>query len=117
MNSGTNLSTRQTPSKGHSRIVDALADIGLVSAYHAFHTVAHGQEMHPTYRHQHNPAKPCHIDFCFVPVGWARQLVAVEVFDGKEWAEKSDHLPLRVDLCVSVSLWLVFSVFSLTLCV
>jgi endonuclease/exonuclease/phosphatase family metal-dependent hydrolase len=98
LNSGTNLSARQRPSKGHSRIIDALADLGLVSAYHAFHKVAHGQETHPTYLHQHNPSRPWHIDFCFVPLGWARRLVAVEVFDGNEWAGRSDHLPLQVDV-------------------
>jgi hypothetical protein len=96
LNSGTNLNTRQSPSKGHSRILAALTDVGLVSAYHTFHRVEHGSETHSTYCHQRNPAKPWHIDFCFVPVGW--DVVGVEVPDSKEWIARSDHLPLCVEV-------------------
>jgi endonuclease/exonuclease/phosphatase family metal-dependent hydrolase len=96
LNSGSDLTREQSPSKGHARIVTALADLGLVSAYHTFHQVQHGCERHPTYRHQHNPAKPWHIDFCFVPANW--NLLDVEVLDGKEWRARSDHLPLKVDV-------------------
>jgi endonuclease/exonuclease/phosphatase (EEP) superfamily protein YafD len=99
LNSGTNLARDVTaPSKGHARIVSALADLGLVSAYHAFHQIDHGREHHATYRHQRNPSKPWHIDFCFVPKGW--KVVDVEVLDGKAWAARSDHLPLKVDVQV-----------------
>jgi endonuclease/exonuclease/phosphatase family metal-dependent hydrolase len=31
-----------------------------------------------------------------VPAGWV--VVGVEVLDGKEWAARSDHLPLKVDV-------------------
>ena len=96
LNSGTNLAGTRSPNTGHSRILDTFADLGLVSAYHAFHHVEHGQEMHPTYRHQRKQSQPWHIDFCFVPVGWV--VVGVEVLDGKEWATTSDHLPLKVDV-------------------
>jgi len=96
LNSGTNLAGTRSPNKGHSRILDRFADLGLVSAYHAFHHFEHGQEKHPTYRHQRKPSQPWHIDFCFVPVGWV--VVGVEVLDGKEWATRSDHLPLKVDV-------------------
>jgi exodeoxyribonuclease-3 len=96
LNSGTNLAGPRSSNKGHARILDTLADLGLVSAYHAFHQCEHGQETHPTYRHQRKSSQPWHIDFCFVPVGWA--VVGVEVLDGKEWATTSDHLPLKVDV-------------------
>jgi endonuclease/exonuclease/phosphatase family metal-dependent hydrolase len=69
-----------------------------VSAYHAFHRVEHGDETHPTYRHQRKPSQPWHIDFCFVPACWAANLVSVEILDGKRWATRSDHLPLKVDI-------------------
>jgi endonuclease/exonuclease/phosphatase family metal-dependent hydrolase len=98
LNSGTNLNTKQSPSRGHSRILAALAELGLVSAYHAFYGVEHGHETHPTYRHQRNPSKPWHIDFCFVPRDWAERLTSVQVIDGPEWAATSDHLPLKVEL-------------------
>jgi hypothetical protein len=97
LNSGSNL-TRQQPSKGHARILAALEDCGLVSAYHAFHDVAHGHEAHPTYRHQRNVTKPWHIDFCFVPAAWLPHLRSVDVIDGEEWPKRSDHLPLSVDI-------------------
>ncbi len=96
LNSGTNLADTRSPNKGHSRILDTFADLGLVSAYHAFHHFEHGQETHPTYRHQGKPSQPWHIDFWFVPVSWV--VVGVEVLDGKEWATRSDHLPLKVDV-------------------
>jgi exodeoxyribonuclease III len=99
LNSGANLNTRQSPSKGHSRILAALADVGLVSAYHRFHGVEHGSEMHPTYRHQRNPAKPWHIDFCFVPVGW--DVIGADVLQSEEWTARSDHLPLCVEVQVT----------------
>jgi exodeoxyribonuclease-3 len=98
LNSGTNLNREQSPSKGHSRIVGALADLGLVSAYHAFHDVEHGRETRPTYRHQFKASQPWHIDFCFVPASWVSRLVGVDVIDGEAWAARSDHLPLTVDL-------------------
>jgi endonuclease/exonuclease/phosphatase family metal-dependent hydrolase len=98
LNSGTDLNDRRSPSKGHARLIAALADLGLVSAYHAFHKVDHGHEVHPTYRHNHKPSRPWHIDFCFVPAAWVPNLVAVELLDGKEWTARSDHLPLKVDV-------------------
>jgi endonuclease/exonuclease/phosphatase family metal-dependent hydrolase len=96
LNSGTNLAGTRSANKGHSRILETLADLGLVSAYHAFHHFEHGQETHPTYLHQRKPSQPWHIDFCFVPVDWV--VVGVEVLDGKAWATRSDHLPLMVDV-------------------
>lgn len=98
LNSGTNLAGERSISSGHVRIVNALADLGLVSAYHAFYRVEHGHETHPTYHHQRKRSQPWHIDFCFLPAGWARNLAAVEILDGKDWAARSDHLPLQVDV-------------------
>jgi endonuclease/exonuclease/phosphatase family metal-dependent hydrolase len=97
LNSGSNLAPPQSPSKGHSRIVGRLADLGLISAYHAFHNIEHGRETHPTYRHQFKATQPWHIDFCFVPVGWVDQLSRVEILDGDDWRIKSDHHPLMID--------------------
>ena len=98
LNSGTNLNKARSPSKGHSRILCRLDDLGLVSAYHSFHHVEHGHETHPTYRHLFKPTRPWHIDFCFVPASWGASLEGVNTIDGTEWAKRSDHLPLKVDL-------------------
>ena len=67
-------------------------------AYHAFHNVEHGYETHSTYRHNHKQSRPWHIDFCFVPADWVAHLVGVEILDGPEWAARSDHSPLKVDV-------------------
>ncbi len=75
----------------------ALADLGLVSAYHAFHGVAHGAEPAHTYRHGPDGGL-WHIDFCFVPAAWAPRLRAVEVRLDAVEAGLSDHAPLVVDL-------------------
>jgi endonuclease/exonuclease/phosphatase family metal-dependent hydrolase len=96
LNSGTNLKQAGQPSRGHSRILARLAELGLVSAYHVSHNVEHGYETHPTYRHQRKRSKPWHIDFCFVPADW--DVVGVEVLDGRRWSMTSDHLPLKVEI-------------------
>jgi endonuclease/exonuclease/phosphatase family metal-dependent hydrolase len=98
LNVGARLRGERTPSKGHRRIVDALADLGLVSAYHAFHRVEHGCERHATYRHQFKSVLSWHIDFCFVPATWVDCVVGVKVIAGARWAKRSDHFPLMVDL-------------------
>jgi endonuclease/exonuclease/phosphatase family metal-dependent hydrolase len=97
-NSGTSLNGARTPSAAHARLVAAFADLGLVSAYHAFHGVEHGQETHHTYRHQFKSSELWHIDFCFVPASWTTKLTAVELVDGKAWRKASDHHPLKVDI-------------------
>lgn len=95
LNSGTALGTGRPPTKSHLRMVHALRDIGLVSAYHAFHGVEHGRETHPTRLHQWS--RPWHIDFCFVPASWLDGLASVEVIADDRWSARSDHFPLRVD--------------------
>ncbi len=103
LNSGTNLAGEKSINKRHARIVAALADLGLVSAYHAFHEVEHGAEAHPTYLHQRKASRPWHIDFCFVPVDWIGSVIHVEVLDGQAWTTTSDHLPLMVDVRFAMS--------------
>lgn len=98
LNSGTHLHRKGSPSRGNDRIVAALEDLGLVSAYHVFHSVPHGHEPHATYRHLFKASEPWHIDFCFVPASWVDRLVSVEIADGEAWAGRSDHLPVVVDL-------------------
>jgi len=97
-NSGIKLRGRRTLSTGHQKIVNACADLGLVSAYHAFNKVEHAREKHATYYHQFKTTQPWHIDYCFVPAAWVNGLTNVQVLNGKIWARHSDHRPLIVDL-------------------
>jgi endonuclease/exonuclease/phosphatase family metal-dependent hydrolase len=73
----------------------------MVSAYHAYYRIDHGQERHHTYRHTRRASEPWHLDFCFVPKQWAKDVTSVEVLDTEAWRAESDHHPLVVDLTFS----------------
>jgi endonuclease/exonuclease/phosphatase family metal-dependent hydrolase len=101
-NSGTSLSDSRALSAQHRRLLDALHALNLVSAYHAFQAADHGCETHATYFHQFDARKRWHIDFCFVHESWASKLANVMVIDGRAWRTRSDHLPLLVDIDLTV---------------
>jgi endonuclease/exonuclease/phosphatase family metal-dependent hydrolase len=77
-----------------------LADLGLVSAYHAHHGVTHGQETHATYFHASTGHSPWHIDYCLVSRSLLPRVRDVHLGDDEPWAKRSDHRPLSVDLSV-----------------
>jgi exodeoxyribonuclease-3 len=80
----------------HSHVVKYLEDKSIFSAYHLHHNQIQGSEAHPTfylYRHRN---KPYHLDYCFVSVGMAKQLKAVEVGAYDFWTRYSDHVPVIV---------------------
>ena len=84
--------------RDHRDLVRVLAEeYGLVSAYHLWHRVEHGQERHHTHYHRCRQASSWHIDFCFIPRAWADRLVRVDVGGYDEWPS-SDHRPLAVEL-------------------
>lgn len=99
LNSGTRLSAPQASTANHDRVVNAMTEHGLVSAYHAFHGVEHGRETHPTYFHQFVLTAPWHIDFCFVPASWAPRIADVRI-GGPDQLIGSDHRPLLVAMDV-----------------
>jgi len=98
LNSGPHMNGSTTLSKGHARLLAAFTALDMVSTYHLFHKVDHGCELDATYRHLFKATEPWHIDFCFVPKTWARNVTSVQVLDGGNWRRESDHHPLRVDL-------------------
>lgn len=103
-NSSPAFDARALPGSTHLDIVRRLRDeFGLVSAYHAFHGVDHGQEPHATLYHQWKEARPFHIDYMFLPMEWLGRLRAVEVGTWEAWLGKSDHRPLAVELSVGSS--------------
>lgn len=79
----------------HLRIVNTLEAMGFRSAYHTWYRSRQGQERHMT--HRHNLGGSFHIDYCFIPEQWARQLQWVSV-GGRHWYTSSDHAPLIVDI-------------------
>jgi endonuclease/exonuclease/phosphatase family metal-dependent hydrolase len=100
-NSGTSLTRTPRQHGAHRRLLDEFHDLGLVSAYHVYHGIDHGDEAHATYFHLYKTDRPWHIDFCFVPQAWTPRLANVAVLDGDVWARRSDHRPLLVDLTVT----------------
>ena len=83
----------------HGRLVRRLRDqLGVVSAYHAWHGVAHGAEPHATHYFLRKRERPYHLDYCFVPESWP--IRGVSVGGEGAWAGLSDHRPVVVDLDV-----------------
>jgi exonuclease III len=97
-NTGSRLGRHRSLTRHHERLLGLCGELGLVSAYHAFHRVDPGGEPHATYFHQFRRSRPWHIDFCFVPRSWTAALLRVTVIDGRKWAARSDHRPLLVEL-------------------
>ncbi len=74
-----------------------LQEAGLVSAYHDYHKVAFGRDLHATHHFLRNPERRFHIDFCFIPREWAERRLEARIVSGPEWSALSDHFPLQVD--------------------
>lgn len=87
----------------HSSLVERLAELGLVSAYHHARGMAHGKEEEGTFHLYRHKDKPYHIDYCFLPLSWAQQIEQVQLGAFETWAKHSDHLPLIVELNASVA--------------
>ncbi|MEO8634445.1 MAG: endonuclease/exonuclease/phosphatase family protein [Gemmatimonadales bacterium] len=85
----------------HSALVRKLGALGLVSAYHSRNKEAHGSETRPTFYLYRHATRPYHIDYCFVPAAWAGRLREVNIGGHTEWAGRSDHMPLVVDVEVA----------------
>ena len=81
-------------------IFGRLANLGLVSAYHAHHELEHGQERHATYFHRFKADDPWHIDYCLVSRSLLPRVREVHVGTDEPWAKRSDHRPLSVTLAV-----------------
>ena len=79
-------------------IVEDIAQVGLVSAYHAERGFEFGQEPEPTLFWRKSLTEVYHIDYCFVPEQWMPKVRSVSVGDPEFWLNYSDHVPLCVDL-------------------
>ena len=84
--------------RNHSALVVQLAELGLVSSYHHFHSEEHGAESRPTYFFHWDQFRPFHIDYCFVPRAWASRLARVDIGAYANWKGRSDHRPLLVQV-------------------
>lgn len=93
-----NLAANYQGGKAWRELIDLIAPLGLVSAYHAIHGVAPGAEAHPTYFHGGSDSSTWHIDYCFIPTEWVSSVKVVDVGAHDDWRDVSDHMPLTVDL-------------------
>lgn len=80
----------------HSRLVERLRALGIVSAYHEHRGEAHGAETQPTFFLYKQRARPFHLDYVFVPQAWLRRVRAVDVGSLDAWRDASDHVPVSV---------------------
>jgi hypothetical protein len=93
-NSNTIWDYKRPEAQNHTAVVRQLGSLGLISAYHQFFDEAQGAESRATFYLHRSPAKPYHIDYCFIPETWIPYLRSVEVGDDKPWSGLSDHRPL-----------------------
>ncbi len=98
LNSNAIWDRTHPPELNHSALVRLLDHFGLTSSYHHFFGEEHGEETRPTYYFHWKKHKPYHIDYCFIPSGWARNIRHVEIGSYEEWAPHSDHRPLLVEV-------------------
>jgi hypothetical protein len=81
---------------GHTRLVQRLDNLGLVSAYHAHFGQAQGAESQRTYFQKNGADGAFHMDYVFLPKAWAAAGCPVEVGAADIWLDHSDHMPLVV---------------------
>lgn len=79
LKSGPKMTDSRMVASTHRRLLDAFHARNMVSAYHAYHGIDHGQERHQRYRHTPRVSDPWHLDFCFVANHWAKDVTSVEV--------------------------------------
>ena len=85
--------------RAHLDVVDALGELGLISAWHHLSGCEHGAESRGTFHmYRHATSTPLHLDYCFVPTEWLPQLRMVWIGPPDPWLSRSDHLPLVVDV-------------------
>jgi exodeoxyribonuclease-3 len=96
-----NSSRRTTPHSrigNHTTLTMALADLGMISAYHFAAQEKQGHERRGTYFRGRKQLRPAHIDYAFIPTRWLRRLRRVEVGDPATWLAFSDHCPVWVEV-------------------
>ncbi len=86
----------------HATAVRLMAELGLVSAYHAVRSEAHGAETTPTiyWRDRTRDGPTYHIDYIFLPETWVPRITCLDIGAFEPWcgAGLSDHVPVIVDI-------------------
>ena len=87
----------------HANEIHALANLGLVSAYHVSRGVEAGNEPEPTLYWLRQAADPYHIDYVFIPEEWSKRSFDLTVGRYEDWVNTrlSDHVPLVLEITPS----------------
>ena len=95
-----NCSAQTANPKGHLRNVASLRNLGMESAYHAFHGMEQGDEKVGTLYWRWSRDLPFHCDQAFVPSSWASVITEATVGTFDDWvgARISDHVPVVVQV-------------------
>lgn len=85
-------------SGNHTSVVELMQSYEIYSLYHHYFDELQGEEKQSTFFLHRNKMKPYHIDYVFASTELYKD--GLEFFLGKsdEWLDKSDHIPLIVDL-------------------
>ncbi|HLZ55879.1 MAG TPA: endonuclease/exonuclease/phosphatase family protein [Ktedonosporobacter sp.] len=83
----------------HSKLVEKLDGIGLVSVYHTLRGEIQGKELTPTQFMYRNISKPYHLDFVFVSKTLSCSC-ELSIGEPSEWISRSDHMPLILTVSV-----------------
>jgi exodeoxyribonuclease III len=82
----------------HSAVVKLLDERGLVSTYHDYFHEPQGEESRHTMFFYRRRDRTFHLDYIFIPRGWATRLRTVEVGQFLTWSKLSDHCPVVVEV-------------------
>lgn len=86
----------------HMTNVETMRTMGLVSAYHAIRSEAHGEEREPTlyWRDRKKDGPTYHIDYVFLPESWIARVTELAIGGFEDWcgAGLSDHVPVVVEV-------------------
>jgi exodeoxyribonuclease III len=96
---------KATSKRRFADVIAKLADLNLVSAWHAFHAETHGQESKPTLYFRRSIKETFHIDYAFLPNEETWKVSRVEIGSYEDWVLTgySDHVPLIVETLIPVT--------------
>ena len=101
-NSNSNIqSDKDRRAWNHSKMVDELKDIDLISVYHSHEKIEHGKGDAPTFYQSKNREKPFHFDYIFAPQAWQSRM-NVTVGSYTYWKPYSDHCPVTAEVSTAV---------------
>jgi endonuclease/exonuclease/phosphatase family metal-dependent hydrolase len=81
----------------HSALVEKLERLHLRSVYHAQTKEGQGRERVSTFFLYRHPDKGYHIDYAFISQSMLER-AALTILDRDRWLQRSDHLPLLLDI-------------------